>query len=86
MTQVTDRLMTSDSSARRNDMVVQWRSVNVMQIVAMMMSDIGSSDRSPPSGRQRSSNPRSSRPVITSSNRVNANIMRSRNHPSEAIR
>ena len=42
--------MTSDSRARRYDMVVQWRSVHVMQIVAMMMSDIGSSDLSPSSG------------------------------------
>ena len=50
MTQVTARLMTSDRSARRYDRVVQWRCVYIMQTVAMMMSDIGSSDREPSSG------------------------------------
>ncbi len=42
--QLAERLMTSDSRARRREIVVQWRSVHVMQIVAITMSDIGSSD------------------------------------------
>ena len=86
MTQVTDRLMTSDSSARRNDMVVQWRSVHIMQIVAMMMSDSGSSDRVPSIGETAKPEWVTSRPVITSSSRLKASMSRSRNHPSDAIR
>ena len=41
MTKVTERLTTSDSSARRYDMAVQWHSIHVVQIVAMTMSDSG---------------------------------------------
>ena len=85
--QLADRLMTRDRSARRTRWSSRWRRVHVMQIVAMMMSDIGSSDRSPLSGmRRRSSDPDSSSPVTTSSRRANASISRSRNHPSDAIR
>ena len=52
--QLADRLMTSAGSRGRYDIVVQWRSVHIMQTVAMMMSDMGISDLSPPAGKGRS--------------------------------
>ena len=85
-TQVTERLMTSDSRARRNDMVVHSRSVHSMQIVAMMMSDNGSSDRPPSIGETAKPDSVASRPVIASSSRLKASMSRSRNHPTDAIR
>ena len=84
--QLAERLMTRDLSARRHEMVVQWRRVHVMQTVATMMSDIGRSEVSPSSGISAKSEPDSSSPVTTSSRSENANIRRSLNHPSDAIR
>ena len=51
--QLAERLMTRALSARRHEIVVQWRSVHVMQTVAMMMSDIGRSEVSPLERHQR---------------------------------
>ena len=48
--QLAERLMTRPLNARRQEMVVQYRSVQVMQTVAMMMSDIGRSEVFPLSG------------------------------------
>ncbi len=57
-----------------------------MQIVAIKMSDMGSSDLSPASGMSAKFEPDSSSPVITSRKSANASIRRSLNHPSEAMR
>ena len=54
--------------------------------VAMMMSDIGRTERAPSIGATAKLEPATSRPVITTSSRLNATISRSRNHPSDAIR
>ena len=86
MTQVTERLMTSESSARRYDKVVHWRSVNSMHAVAIMMNDSGSTDRVPSIGATAKPESDTSRPVITNSSRLKASMTRSRNHEREAIR
>ena len=70
--QAAERLMMSARPARRHEMVVQCRRVHVMQTVATMMSDIGSSGELPPSGISTKSEPVSSRAVTMSSRSVKA--------------
>jgi hypothetical protein len=84
--QLADRLMMRDITARRREIVVQCRRVHVIQIVATIMSDIGSRDLSPPSGMSAKLEPETKSPAMTSSKSVNPNIKRSRNHPREAMR
>ncbi len=84
--QEAERLISKPSAARRRDIVVQWRKVQVMQIVAMRMSDRGSRDLSPDKGMSAKRDPEARSPVITSRNREKANINRSRVHPTEAMR
>ena len=78
--------MTSAMPALRHERVVQWRWVQVMQMVATMMSVIGSSGELPPSGIRTKCEPVSSRPVTTSSISENASISRSRSQLRHAIR
>ena len=86
MTQLTERLMRSDIIARRNDIVVHSRSANMLASVAMTMSASGKMDRLPSMGETVKWDWVTSRPVITSSSALKANISRSRNQPSDAMR
>ncbi len=78
--------MTNAMPARRHEIVVQCRSVQVMQTVATMMSDIGSREELPPSGMSAKPEPDTTRPVTTSSRIEKPSISRSLSHPREAMR
>jgi len=84
--QLADKLMTKARRALRREIDFQCRSAHIMQIVAMMMRDMGNSVLSPASGMRAKLDPESSNPVITSRSRENAAIKRSRNQLKHAIR
>ena len=66
--------------------MVQLRSVDIMQTVAINMNDKGSTDRAPSIGATAKPEWVASRPVIANSTKVKASMIRSRNHERDAIR
>jgi hypothetical protein len=65
VTHVAEKLMRSESKARRRDIVVQRRRVHIMQSVAIRMSDSASSDLLPANGTTVKSEPASHNEAIT---------------------